>query len=183
MSSFLKTGNLSKSSLKCSEATFSVCVCRIVAFIFFSRCFYFHTDWIFFCWNFLISNLAFLASLSEIGILAAVMGGACAVILILLAIFVAVRVCRKKRMGNDVELQTRESEWKDPTVWWGPDSWSCFAPLLVGPGVESGGYLGPFCCWKRQKWKMQLGKLFFFFFMFAPPMWTLDLTVFYLLQY
>lgn len=56
-------------------------------------------------------------SLSEIGILAAAVGGACAVILILLGIFVAVRVCRRKHMEFDPEMQPREHERKDPTVW------------------------------------------------------------------
>lgn len=57
------------------------------------------------------------ASLSEIGVLAAAVGGACGIILILLGIFVAVRFYRRKRMENDIELQSREQEWKDPTVW------------------------------------------------------------------
>nr|XP_020454536.1 myelin protein zero-like protein 2 [Monopterus albus] len=43
-------------------------------------------------------------SLSEIGILAATVGGACGVVLILLAIFVAVRVCKRKRMENSIEM-------------------------------------------------------------------------------
>ncbi|XP_035521837.1 LOW QUALITY PROTEIN: myelin protein zero-like protein 2b [Morone saxatilis] len=55
-------------------------------------------------------------SLSEIGILAATVGGACAVILILLGIFVAVRFYRRKNRGNDIELHPREHERKDPTV-------------------------------------------------------------------
>ncbi|XP_044079594.1 myelin protein zero-like protein 2b [Siniperca chuatsi] len=54
-------------------------------------------------------------SLSEIGILAAAVGGACGVILIVLGIFVAVRFYRRKHMGNDIELQPHQ--WKDPTVW------------------------------------------------------------------
>nr|XP_029132496.1 myelin protein zero-like protein 2 [Labrus bergylta] len=56
-------------------------------------------------------------SLSEIGILAAAVGGACGVILILLGIFVAVRFCKKKHMENDIEMHTEESKRKDPTVW------------------------------------------------------------------
>lgn len=56
-------------------------------------------------------------SVSEIGVLAAAVGGACAVILIFLAIFVAVRFYRKKRMEPDTEMQPREQVWKDPTVW------------------------------------------------------------------
>lgn len=56
-------------------------------------------------------------SLSEIGLLAAAVGGACAVILILLGIFVAVRFYRRKRMERDSEVQPREQVWKDPTVW------------------------------------------------------------------
>ncbi|CAJ1064189.1 myelin protein zero-like protein 2b [Xyrichtys novacula] len=57
------------------------------------------------------------ASLSEISILAAAVGGACVIILIILGIFVGVRFCRKKNVDNDVELDGREREWKDPTVW------------------------------------------------------------------
>ncbi|XP_073334909.1 myelin protein zero-like protein 2b [Pagrus major] len=57
------------------------------------------------------------ASVSEIGVLAAAVGGACAAILILLGIVVAVRFCRRKHMGNGIELSPREQEWKDPTVW------------------------------------------------------------------
>ncbi|KAL3042472.1 hypothetical protein OYC64_020410 [Pagothenia borchgrevinki] len=56
-------------------------------------------------------------SLSEISILAAAVGGACGVILILLSIFVVVRLCRKKNVESDPEMQVREHEWKDPTVW------------------------------------------------------------------
>ncbi|XP_074466740.1 myelin protein zero-like protein 2b [Sebastes fasciatus] len=56
-------------------------------------------------------------SVSEIGVLAAAVGGACAVILIFLAIFVAVRFYRKKRTEPDTEMQPREQVWKDPTVW------------------------------------------------------------------
>lgn len=56
-------------------------------------------------------------ALSEIGILAAAVGGACAVILILLGIFVAVRFCRRKRMEANPEIHPPEQEWKDPTVW------------------------------------------------------------------
>uniref|UniRef100_A0A3Q1HQN5 Myelin protein zero-like 2b n=1 Tax=Acanthochromis polyacanthus TaxID=80966 RepID=A0A3Q1HQN5_9TELE len=56
-------------------------------------------------------------SLSEIGILAAAVGGACGIIMVLLGIFVAVRYCKKNRMDNDIELHSREQEWKDPTVW------------------------------------------------------------------
>lgn len=58
-----------------------------------------------------------LASLSEISLLAAAVGGACAVILVLLGIFVAVRFYRRKHMANDTEMSVREQEWKDPTVW------------------------------------------------------------------
>ncbi|KAE8287866.1 Myelin protein zero-like protein 2 Epithelial V-like antigen 1 Precursor [Larimichthys crocea] len=55
-------------------------------------------------------------SLSEIGILAAAVGGACAIILVLLCIFVAVRYYRKKQKENDFEANYRAEEWKDPTV-------------------------------------------------------------------
>lgn len=44
-------------------------------------------------------------------------GGACGVILVLLGIFVAVRVCRRKHSENDFEMQTEMTyEKKDPTV-------------------------------------------------------------------
>lgn len=56
-------------------------------------------------------------SLSEISILAIAVGGAIVAILILLGIFVAVRVYRKQHTDNDVEMHSREQEWKDPTVW------------------------------------------------------------------
>ncbi|KAF3841211.1 hypothetical protein F7725_007073 [Dissostichus mawsoni] len=56
-------------------------------------------------------------SLSEISILAAAVGGTCGVILILLSIFMAVRFCRRKNVESDPEMQVREHEWKDPTVW------------------------------------------------------------------
>ncbi|XP_059207512.1 myelin protein zero-like protein 2b [Centropristis striata] len=55
-------------------------------------------------------------ALSEISILAMAVGGACAVILVLLAIFMVVRYRRRKSMEADTELQPREREWKDPTV-------------------------------------------------------------------
>lgn len=70
-----------------------------------------------FSFHTLLSLILFLVSLSEIGILAAAVGGACCVILILLGIFVAVRFYRRKRMENDIELHPREHEWNDPTVW------------------------------------------------------------------
>ncbi|TKS83488.1 Myelin protein zero-like protein 2 [Collichthys lucidus] len=58
-------------------------------------------------------------SLSEIGILAAAVGGTCAVILVLLCIFVGVRYYRKKQKQkeNDFEANYRAEEWKEPTVW------------------------------------------------------------------
>ncbi|XP_026227456.1 myelin protein zero-like protein 2b [Anabas testudineus] len=43
-------------------------------------------------------------SMSEIGMLAAAVGGACAVVLVLLAIVVAVRFHRRKKMEKDIEL-------------------------------------------------------------------------------
>lgn len=57
------------------------------------------------------------ASLSEIGLLAIAVGGACGVILVILGIFMAVRFCKKRRNDNDIEMPSREHEWKDPTVW------------------------------------------------------------------
>lgn len=57
------------------------------------------------------------ASLSDISLLAAIVGGSCAVILIIFGVFVAVRFFRRRRMENDIEMRPREQEWKDPTVW------------------------------------------------------------------
>ncbi|XP_013862192.1 myelin protein zero-like protein 2 [Austrofundulus limnaeus] len=55
------------------------------------------------------------ATVSEIMVLVAAVGGACVVILILLCIIVAVRVYRSKHMGNDIEMHTeRTHEKKDP---------------------------------------------------------------------
>lgn len=56
-------------------------------------------------------------SLSEISILAIAVGGAIVAILIILGIFVAVRIYRKQHTDDDVEMHSREQEWKDPTVW------------------------------------------------------------------
>ncbi|KAM4544711.1 myelin protein zero-like protein 2b [Odontesthes bonariensis] len=55
-------------------------------------------------------------SLSEIGLLAAVVGGACGVFLIILGIFLAVRFYRRRQVENDIELHSGEYD-KDPTVW------------------------------------------------------------------
>ncbi|XP_078121836.1 myelin protein zero-like protein 2b [Sander vitreus] len=55
-------------------------------------------------------------SLSEISILAVAVGGSCAVILILLCIFVAVKFYRRKHMEPDTEMQPREHVWKDQAV-------------------------------------------------------------------
>lgn len=57
----------------------------------------------------------FLDSLSEISILAAAVGSACGILLLLLGIYVAVRYCRRKHMDNDIELQSQER--KDNTMW------------------------------------------------------------------
>lgn len=57
------------------------------------------------------------ATFSEIAFLGMIVGIACAVILVCLGIFVVVRHHRRKRMENDIELHSREHEWKDPTVW------------------------------------------------------------------
>lgn len=56
-------------------------------------------------------------SLSEISILAIAVGGAIVAILVVLGIFVAVKFCRKQPMDSDVEMHSREQEWKDRTVW------------------------------------------------------------------
>ncbi|KAM7397796.1 hypothetical protein PAMA_005901 [Pampus argenteus] len=56
------------------------------------------------------------ATVSEMGVLAAAVGGACGVILFLLLIFVVVRFYRKRRhTENDIELHSHEL--KDPSVW------------------------------------------------------------------
>lgn len=114
------------------------------------------------------------ASFSEISILAAAVGGACGVILILLCIVLAVRFYRNKHMENDIEMHTREQEWRDPTVWWGLGSRSSSAPLLLGTGVELIGYLGPLC-WRTQRnvegEKASLSS------MFAPPVWAFQILL------
>lgn len=56
-------------------------------------------------------------SLSEIGMLAIIVGASCGVILVLLAIFVAVRIRRRRRMEGEFEMEPRVREWKDPTEW------------------------------------------------------------------
>ncbi|XP_060941191.1 myelin protein zero-like protein 2b [Limanda limanda] len=55
-------------------------------------------------------------TLTDISILAIIIGSACGVILILFTIFIAVRLYRKRSMDHDIELRPREQEWKDPTV-------------------------------------------------------------------
>ncbi|KAF7205950.1 myelin protein zero-like protein 2b [Nothobranchius furzeri] len=55
-------------------------------------------------------------TLSEIGLLTAAIGGACVVILVLLGIIVAVRLCRKKS-EHGIEMHPKEFEKGDPTVW------------------------------------------------------------------
>lgn len=116
--------------------------------------------------------LLLLASLSEIGILAAAVGGACGIILILLGIFVAMRFYRRKRAENDLELQPREHERKDPTVWWGLKSRSSSAPLPLGTGVESDWLFGSTLLEKTsESWGGEESS------MFAPPMWTSHLLL------
>ncbi|KAI3373552.1 hypothetical protein L3Q82_022149, partial [Scortum barcoo] len=56
------------------------------------------------------------ASISEIGLLAAAVGGACGAILIILGIFVAVRFYRRRHSGNNEEVQKQEHEWNNQTV-------------------------------------------------------------------
>lgn len=56
-------------------------------------------------------------SLSEISILAAAVGSACGVILILLCIFMAVKFYRRKHMDNDIELHPQEHRGKEKSVW------------------------------------------------------------------
>ncbi|XP_030601480.1 myelin protein zero-like protein 2b [Archocentrus centrarchus] len=52
-------------------------------------------------------------SLSEISLLAIIVGGACGAALVLLSIFMVVRFYSNRRKENDIELH----ESKDPTVW------------------------------------------------------------------
>ncbi|KAM7374156.1 hypothetical protein PAMP_006830 [Pampus punctatissimus] len=54
------------------------------------------------------------ASVSEIGILAAAVGGTCGVILFLLLIFVVVRFYKKRHMDDDIEMHSQEG--KDSSV-------------------------------------------------------------------
>ncbi|XP_029030331.1 myelin protein zero-like protein 2b [Betta splendens] len=53
-------------------------------------------------------------TLSEIGILAAAVGGACGVVLIILAMVVGVRLCRRNRMDHNIEMHPKE---QGPGVW------------------------------------------------------------------
>lgn len=73
-------------------------------------------------------------SLSEISFLAIIVGGACGVILLILTIIMAVKLYKKKRREDDFELH--EHDFKDPTVWWGPENsvfWDwCGLWLAVG---------------------------------------------------
>lgn len=94
------------------------------------------------CCKHIFCALSFAATLSEISILAASVGGACGAILILLGIVVAVRYCRKKHLENDIELHSQEREKRDVTVWWGLESQSSSVPLPLGSGLESGWLLG-----------------------------------------
>ncbi|XP_056141422.1 myelin protein zero-like protein 2b isoform X1 [Lampris incognitus] len=54
-------------------------------------------------------------TLSEIGLLAAAVGGACGIILLILGIVVLVKFCRRRRSETNIEMHERER--KDPTVW------------------------------------------------------------------
>lgn len=57
------------------------------------------------------------ASFSEIAILAAAGGAACALILVLLGIAVAVKYYKRKGRSPDIEMHPPEDMWKDSTVW------------------------------------------------------------------
>lgn len=80
-------------------------------------------------------------SLSEISILAAAVGGACGVILVLLGIFMVVRYCRRKHVENDIELHSQEQGWKDTGMWWGPEM-KLVSSSSSWAGVESDWLLG-----------------------------------------
>lgn len=56
-------------------------------------------------------------SLSEIGILAIAVGAACAVILLILGVIVALRFYKRRNAEYDPEMPPPEREWKDPTAW------------------------------------------------------------------
>lgn len=66
--------------------------------------------------------LLLLVSLSEIGILAAAVGGACGVILIILGIVVAVRLFRRKKMDKNVKMR---AEVYSRNVLWGQERSIC----------------------------------------------------------
>lgn len=55
-------------------------------------------------------------TLSEISVLVAVVGGSCAVILVFLGIFIAVKMYRKRNKEKDIEMRVEEYR-KDPAVW------------------------------------------------------------------
>ncbi|XP_072302501.1 myelin protein zero-like protein 2b [Eucyclogobius newberryi] len=55
-------------------------------------------------------------SLSQISMLAIVVGGGIVLILIILSIVVMVKVCRKRRMNRDIEMHIPEEQWKDTTA-------------------------------------------------------------------
>uniref|UniRef100_A0A3Q2NPB9 Ig-like domain-containing protein n=1 Tax=Fundulus heteroclitus TaxID=8078 RepID=A0A3Q2NPB9_FUNHE len=56
-------------------------------------------------------------SLSELSILGAIVGGSCAFVLILLGIYVAWKMYRKRQRERDIEMHPNEQFEKDPTVW------------------------------------------------------------------
>lgn len=62
---------------------------------------------------------SFTVALSEMALLAAIVGGICAVILLVVVVFVLVRRRRRRQWqeDGDMELPERRKEWKDPTVW------------------------------------------------------------------
>lgn len=56
-------------------------------------------------------------SLSDISLLAALVGGSCSIMLVVLLIFIIVKRYRKRQKEKDIEMQLQESRMKDPTVW------------------------------------------------------------------
>lgn len=112
-------------------------------------------------------------SLSEISILAAAVGGACGVILVLLGIFMVARHCRRKHAENDIELHSREQEWKDTGMWWGPEM-KLVSSSSSWAGVESDWLLGSNLMEKKKKKKKEEGLEGIFSSMFAPPKKTLS---------
>ncbi|KAM4547571.1 myelin protein zero-like protein 2 [Fundulus diaphanus] len=75
------------------------------------------------------------SSLSELSILGAIVGVSCAFVLILLGIYVAWKLYRKRQRETDIEMHLDERFEKDPTVWCSDDEES---KESSGDGEEEG---------------------------------------------